>query len=253
MSNETEISLNEYLSKLWADFDDSTLISPNKNGEKQKGKIDKSEHEFEKENLVEFVKSNLISINDLFLAGLSLTLNKFNFSNETLIFNQNNVPFATKFENREISIKEFLQKIHENYNLTLGFDEFVNEENLLLKPEFYYTFDDNLKSDLQYSNYLSIVENNKTVSLFLFYNTELYTKDFIDLFLSNLEKIVNEIIDADLDKTNISDIALVCENEDIAFSEVEMPLIHKLFEKQANDKPDEIALVSCDATLTYRE
>ena len=61
-----EISLNEYLSKLWADFDDSTLISPNKNGEKQKGKIDKSEHEFEKENLVEFVKSNSISINDLF-------------------------------------------------------------------------------------------------------------------------------------------------------------------------------------------
>ena len=248
-----EISLNEYLSKLWADFDDSTLISPNKNGEKQKGKIDKSEHEFEKENLVEFVKSNSISINDLFLAGLSLTLNKFNFSNETLIFNQNNVPFATKFENREISIKEFLQKIHENYNLTLGFDEFVNEENLLLKPEFYYTFDDNLKSDLQYSNYLSIVENNKTVSLFLFYNSELYTKDFIDLFLSSLEKIMNEIIDADLDKTNISDIALVCENEDIAFSEVEMPLIHKRFEKQANDKPDEIALVARDATLTYRE
>ena len=63
-----------------------------------------------KKILVEFVKSNSISINDLFLAGLSLTLNKFNFSNETLIFNQNNVPFATKFENREISIKEFFTK-----------------------------------------------------------------------------------------------------------------------------------------------
>ena len=253
MGIKIKTSLNEYLSKLWTDFDESTLISPNKIGEKQNGLIDKSEYEFEKKNLVEFVKSNSISINDLFLAALSLTLNKFNFSNETLIFNQKNVPFATKFENREISIKEFLQKIQENYNRTLGFDEEVDEGDLLLKPEFYYSFNDDLKSDFEYSNYLSIVENDKTVSLSLFYNNELYTKDFIDLFLSSLEKIINEIIDADLDKTNISDIALVCENEDIAFSEVEMPLIHKRFEKQANEKPDEIALVASDATLTYRE
>jgi hypothetical protein len=182
MSDETKISFNEYLSKLWADFDESTLISPNKNGEKKNGIIDESEYEFEKKNLVEFVKSNSISINDLFLAGLSLTLNKFNFSNETLIFNQNNVPFAVKFENREISIKEFLQKIHENYNMALGFDEYIDEENLLLKPEFYYSFNDALKSDFEYSNYLSIVENDKSVSLSLFYNNELYTKDFIDLF-----------------------------------------------------------------------
>ena len=253
MGIKIKTSLNEYLSKLWTDFDESTLISPNKIGEKQNGLIDKSEYEFEKKNLVEFAKSNSISINDLFLAGLSLTINKFNFSNETLIFNQKNVPFATKFENREISIKEFLQKIQENYNRTLGFDEEVDEGDLLLKPEFYYSFNDDLKSDFEYSNYLSIVENDKTVSLSLFYNNELYTKDFIDLFLSSLEKIINEIIDADLDKTNISDIALVCENEDIAFSEVEMPLIHKRFEKQANEKPDEIALVASDATLTYRE
>ena len=45
----------------------------------------------------------------------------------------------------------------------------------------------------------------------------------------------------------------MCENEDIAFSEVEMPLIHKRFEKQAMEKPDRIALVAGDATLTYRE
>ena len=43
-----------------------------------------------------------------------------------------------------------------------------------------------------------------------FYNNELYTKDFIDLFLSSLEKIMNEIIDADLDKTNISDTLPLC-------------------------------------------
>ena len=96
------IELNEYLSKIWANFDESTLISPNKNGEKQKSVIDESKLEIKKENLVEFTKSNSILINDFFLAVLTLTLNKFNFSHDTLIFSENNIPLATKFENRKI-------------------------------------------------------------------------------------------------------------------------------------------------------
>ena len=121
-------SMNEHLSKIYDSFDESTLISPNKNKEKEKGTITKSEYEIKKENLVEFINSNSISINELLLASLTLTLNKFNFSDETLIFNQNNVPFATKFENRKISIKEFLENIHEIYNETLEFDEYINED-----------------------------------------------------------------------------------------------------------------------------
>ena len=248
-----KIFFKEYLSKLWLDFDESTLIAPNKNGTKEKGVIKKVEHEIKKENLVEFADANSISINDILLAGLTLTLNKINFSDETLIFNQNNVPFASKFENREISINEFLEKIHENYANTLEFDGYVDDEDLILKPEFYYAFDENLKQDFEYSNCLSTVENDESVLLSLFYNDELYSEDFIDLFLSGLENIVNQIIDADIEKTNICDIALVSENEDIIFSEVEMPFIHKRFEKQVAIKPDEIALVASDATLTYRQ
>ena len=51
MGIKIKTSLNEYLSKLWTDFDESTLISPNKIGEKQNGLIDKSEYEFEKKNI----------------------------------------------------------------------------------------------------------------------------------------------------------------------------------------------------------
>ena len=253
MEDKTSDFFSEYLSGLCWDFDESTLISPNVNGEKEKGIIEKSEYEIKKESLVGFAESNSISINELLLASLILTLNKFNFSNETLIFNQNNVPFATKFENRQISIREFLETIHENYIKVLEFDEYFNNDDLLLKPEFYYTFDEYLKSDAEYSNYLSIVENDETVLLSLFYNDELYTKDFIDLFLSSLEKIVEEIANANVDKTNICDIALVSENEHVVFSEVEMPLIHKRFEKQVMNKGDETALVASDATLTYRQ
>ena len=126
---DNKLFFKEYLSKLWLDFDESTLIAPNKNGAKENGLIKKLEHEIKKENLVEFADANSISINDILLASLTLTLNKFNFSDETLIFNQNNVPFATKFENRKISIKEFLENIHEIYNKTLEFDDYIPTEN----------------------------------------------------------------------------------------------------------------------------
>ena len=132
MMNDTANDFfSEYLSGLYLDFDESTLITPNRNGEKEKGIIEKSEYEIKKEDLVGFAKSNSISINELLLASLMLTLNKFNFSDETLIFNQNNVPFAAKFENRQISIREFLDNIHGNYNKTLEFDEYCDEDNLL--------------------------------------------------------------------------------------------------------------------------
>ncbi len=252
MSSEVK-SNKEHLSKIYADFEESTLISPNKSRENEKNIISKSEYEIKKENLVGFINSNSISINELLLASLTLTLNKFNFSDETLIFNQNNVPFATKFENRKLSIKEFLENIHEIYNETLEFNEYIDEDALLLKPEFYYSFNEDLNSDIDYSNYLSIVESDKTVLLSLFYNSELYTKDFINLFLSSIENIINQFVNIDVDKTNIEDIALVSEKENIEFTEVEMPLLHKRFEHHVKANPDNIALVAEDATFTADE
>ena len=160
MDRNIKNSFNEYCSNLWLNFEESTLISQNINGDKEKGINEKSEYEIKKENLMEFTQSNSISINELLLAGLTLTLNKFNFSDETLIFNQNNVPFATKFEKRNISIRTFLEKIQENYNITHEFDEYYDSRDFPLKPEFYYTFNENLKSNVEYSNYLSITKND---------------------------------------------------------------------------------------------
>ena len=79
MSSEVK-SNKEHLSKIYADFEESTLISPNKSRENEKNIISKSEYEIKKENLVGFINSNSISINGLLLASLTLTLNKFNFS-----------------------------------------------------------------------------------------------------------------------------------------------------------------------------
>ncbi|WP_407432545.1 amino acid adenylation domain-containing protein [Methanobrevibacter sp.] len=250
--NDKTISFNEHLSELWECFDESTLISPNKNGDRENGKIDKSEYSIEKENLIEFANSNSISISELLLAGLTLTLNKFNFSHETLIFNENNVPFATKLETRDVSIKKFLEKIHENYDISLHYDEYYDSDEFLLKPEFYYSF--NQKDCCgEFCNYLSLIESDEFVSLLLYYNNELYTKDFIDLFLSSLEKIINQIIGSDISKTNICDIAIENDDGNVVFDEVDLPFIHKRFERQVEETPDNTALIASDATLTYEE
>ena len=49
------------------------------------------------------------------------------------------------------------------------------------------------------------------------------------------------------------DIELETERPLPEFIPVETPFIHKRFEKQVETKPDEIALVATDATLTYKE
>ena len=239
-------------SRISDNFDESTFIAPNKNGEKEKGKIDKIEYEIKKESLIEFIKNNSIAIQELFLAGLSLTLNKFNFSTKTLIFNENDIPFATAFENREISINEFLREIHEDYNESLNLEEY---ENSTLSPEFYYSFDERVspQSKLRYSNYLTMVEDDEAVSLTLYYNNELYTEDYIYSFLFSLEKIIKEIINADIENARISDIAIEREDDDISFSEVELPFLHKRFERQVKETPNNISLIASDGRLTYNE
>ncbi len=246
--------LNEYLSEIWANFDESTLISPNKNGGKEKIAIDESKHEIKKENIAEFINSNSVSINEFFLGILVLTLNKFNFSSDALIFNENNVPFAAKFENREIYIKDFLEKIHKDYNKTLEFENYVSDDKLFLKPKFYYNFNETSKArQLDYSNFLNILENDETVLLSLYYDNNLYTKDFMDLFLSSFEKITNQIINGDISKTRLCDIAIETESENIVFNEVDIPFVHKRFERQVEKTPYNTALVASDAELTYEE
>ena len=56
-----------------------------------------------------------------------------------------------------------------------------------------------------------------------------------------------------MDKISIKDIELNNEYEMPVFDELDTPFLHKRFEKQVETKPDEIALVATDATLTYKE
>ena len=255
MTCEDAKDFDRYFNEKLKNFDESTILTPNIN--KEDGKLSEAKYEMKKDELSSFCKDNSISMNDLFLAGLSLALNKFNFTDKNLIYHGNDLPFTTEFEDRSISIKKFLNKIHNDYEENSNYKYCPTREileNHGLEPKFHYNYNEspNQPEDSKYSNALNITEDGGKITLSFFYKSQLYTEGYINIFLKSIETIINQIICSKTD-TSISDIAIEQEKEDIVFDYVEFEYAHHLFEKQAETKPDDIALIAGDATLTYNE
>ena len=255
---DKNINYNKYFLKLVSEFDEATMLNPDIAGN-EKSKLNKNEFKIEKDNICEFCEKNLISENILFLASACIALNKFNFSNKNLIFHENNTIFATIFEDRSITINNYLEKINENYQENLKYinfpaDDVINEYDL--KTEFYYSFNKDLDLNSfqhKYNFYLSIKETDSDFILCSFYNDQLYSEKYIMSFLKSIITIINQFLSSDISKLTLSDIFLVEESEKIEFNEVETPFIHKRFEEQVEENPDRIALISNGEKLTYEE
>lgn len=255
---DKNINYNKYFLSLVKDFDGSTMLNPDLNGVK-KPQLNKNELEIKKDKIEEFCNQNSISENILFLAGTSLALNKFNFSNKNLIFHENNIIFTTDFENREISIKDYLMHIQNDYLENLKYSKFSIDkiiDGYELQPEFYYAFDKDLDFNsfkYKYNFYLDIQKTGENFILSSYYNDQLYSDEYVNLFLKSIRTIINQFLSIDITKSTLSDISLVEENENIQFKEIEIPFIHKRFEKQVQKAPDSIALISNGEKLTYGE
>jgi len=240
------------------DFDEATLLSPNLGGS-ETPKLAKNEFELKFDELDDFCSENQISKDILFLACVNIALNKFNFSDKNLIFHENNIPFACVFENRDISIKDYFTKIKEIYDDNLRYINCPVEgiiKDYGLKPEFYYSFNKDLDVDslkFKYSTYMDILESDEGFILSMYYNDQLYSQSYVTLFLESIQTIINHFVNEDITKLTLSDISLVEEYVNLQFDEVELPFLHKRFEKVVNEKPDDIALISSDATFTYTE
>ncbi|MBO5152365.1 MAG: amino acid adenylation domain-containing protein, partial [Methanobrevibacter sp.] len=255
---DKNINYNKYFLKLVSEFDEATMLNPDIAGN-EKPKLNKNEFKIEKDNICEFCEKNLISENILFLASACIALNKFNFSNKNLIFHENNTIFATIFEDRSITINNYLEKINENYQENLKYINFPAEDVINeydLKTEFYYSFNKDLDLNSfqhKYNFYLSIKETDSDFILCSFYNDQLYSEKYIMSFLKSIITIINQFLSSDISKLTLSDIFLVEESEKIEFNEVETPFIHKRFEEQVEENPDRIALISNGEKLTYEE
>ena len=262
--------------------DESTILNPDK-FDVDEGRLDIATININKEPLIEFSNKYNIDLDDLFLASTILSLNKFTFSSKSLIYTVHNnrknteyedaigkinetLPLMTDFNNREITLKNYINKIHNLYNErtkhSCSLDKFT--DNYSLKTKFLYSYTkDNLNLDSSNlirvntpndsDNYLEISEKEDDIVLSLYYNNYSYTKRYMKIFLNSIKSVIKQIINNDIDNYRICDIALKEENKDFKFDELEFSLIHEIFEDTVKKYPNKTALIANDATLTYDE
>ena len=187
------------------------------------------------------------------------------------------IPLIFNNENRQESIKEFINGIDDVWKDTISHSEYPYTslaEDYQLKPEFFFSYQEFLQSEevtINGKNYqetallsddFSATAYKVNFDIFVYedkilykldYNDQLYTEEYIQKFLDSLNLVLNLFIENDINKLMIKDIELESEHELPSFTTVETPIIHKRFEKQVEANPENIALVAEDATLTADE
>lgn len=201
----------EYFKNQIKDFEKSTIIAPNSN--KDTEKIIKTRLEIDKKDINMFCKINLIAFNNLFLSSVILTLHKFNTSNEILIFYDENIPFVSKIENDNITVKDFLNQTNERINLNNEYKNYPIRPLLKeygLKPEFYYSFNEPLRnpSEITCTNFLNINDDNEQIILTFFYNNQFYSEKYVEMFLKSIKQILSQIVHCELDKIQIKNMTI---------------------------------------------
>lgn len=126
-------------------------------------------------------------------------------------------------------------------------------EDYQLKPEFFYafhkSFDDEIilngkkykTTDLDgtvatdYKINLDVFDDGENISLYIEYNDQIYTEEYVKLFLQAIKYTLFQFFVNDMDKLRIKDIELV-NGEIPEFEELDTPFLHKRFEKQVEEK-----------------
>ncbi|WP_407453663.1 condensation domain-containing protein, partial [Methanobrevibacter sp.] len=272
---------------------DSTVLTPNLNGNPEEGNIKNISTNIDSTKINEFCLENSIGHNSLVMSALILNLNKFTYSDETLIttifngrtnpnyfntqgFLVKTLPLILKNENREQTIEEFLKLVDKTWidsinNSIYPYTKIAGKYQL--KPELFYAYNEGEGSESlsidgnEYENYeladatadteykidIGVLKQDTVINIELSYNDQLYTEDYIQTFLDSMETIIDQFIINDIRAMRICDVELETTKEIPTFSPVETPFIHKRFEKQVEANPDSIALVATDATLTNEQ
>ncbi|WP_407416359.1 amino acid adenylation domain-containing protein [Methanobrevibacter sp.] len=269
---------------------DSTILVPDLNNDQEEGHLESVFKSIDSKPIKKFCADNRISPNTLFMASTILTLNKYTFNDKTLLttifngrINSNYLntqsflvktfPIVSINEDRNISVRQLFNQIdklwknaikHSNYPYIKIAEEFD------LKPEFMYTYNnlenENIKLDdkvyriknlnsleTNYKITFDVNENEDCMELVILYNDSLYTKEYIKTFLESVLSTLNQFINENIEQLKINEIELSAREEIPTFVPVENPILHKRFEKQVSENPDNIALVASDVILTYKQ
>ena len=273
---------------------ESTVLTPDLNGNPDEGELKTIIQKMDSKNIKEFCNNHSLSQNALFLSALTLTLNKFTFSDKTLIttifngrsnpyyyntqgFLVKTLPLIFENKNRQETIKEFINGIDNVWKDTMNHSEYPYTsiaENYQLKPEFFFSYQEFFKSEditingnvyedkelssdgisnLDYKINFDLFVYENSIEFKLDYNNQLYSDKYIQKFLDSFNIVLNQMIESDINKLMICDVELESQKELPTFTPVETPIIHKRFEQQVEENPQNIALVAEDATLTADE
>ena len=293
-NSETYQSAKKFFDDKLTQEIESTVLTPDLNGNLDEGKIKQVSDVIDSELINEFCNDNHISKNALFIASTILGLNKFTFTNKTLIttifngrsspsyfntqgFLVKTIPLIINNDERQASLRDFIKSIDQTWKDTLkntAYPYIKIAEQYQLKPEFFYTYHEFLESDEMIINgnkyipedlagvdmvtveskiNLAIYDDGDEFNVILEYNDQLYSEGYVRIFLESMKKILAHFLENDLDSCRICDVSLRDDDESHEFSEVKIPFIHKRFEKQVEETPENVALVASDATLTYDE
>ena len=274
------------------EFDEATLMTPDLNGDSSQGIGLEESVFFDKDKIDEFCSQAKLSQNNLFLAVTSFVLSKFSYTKGLLFatitngrFNPNQqktlammvktLPLALNL-NSDLTIADFFEYInkewfdvlaHSSYPLTRIVDEYG------IIPEFLYAFhgkiiediamngevikrvsleEDNLKFKLN----LNVIEKDGKYEVSLKYNDQLYSSSLIKTFLNSFSVVIDKFTSFSQD-TQLKDISIIAEKDlsidDLDFVELEEYRLNKIFEKQVELYPDDIAIYAEDGDFTFSE
>ena len=285
----SEVS-EKFFKKQFGQGIESTVLTPNMNGNPDIGNIKLISDQVSSSFVRHFCKDYSISPNVLFMGATLLCLNKFTFSDKSLITtifngransNYDNtqgmlvktLPIIVNSENRDMMVEDYIKTVDKAWKDALTHSNYPYTklaEDYQLKPEFFYAFHESLKSKIElngrtyeavdldgtvstdYKINMDIFDDGEFITLYLEYNNQIYTEEYVSQFIRSIKYILFQFFVHDMDKLKIKDIELV-EGEIPEFEEIDTPIIHKRFEKQVVEKAGNVALVAGDATLTYGE
>ncbi|MEE1157169.1 MAG: AMP-binding protein, partial [Methanobrevibacter sp.] len=186
------------------------------------------------------------------------------------------LPLIMKNENRKQTVEEFIKSVDKTWidsinNSIYPYTKIADKYQL--KPELFYSYNEGegaeslvidgndyenyelayATADTEYKIDVAVLKQDTSIDIEISYNDQLYTEDYIKMFLDSIETVLNQFISNDIKTFKICDIELESQKELPVFTPVENPFIHKRFEEQVELNPQKIALVAEDATLTAEE
>ena len=225
---------------------ESTVLTPNINGNPEIGNIKLVSDELTSIFVKSFCQDHSISPNVLFMTATILSLNKFTFNSKSLIttiFNGRansdyfdtqgmlvkTLPIIVNGENREMMVEDYIKIVDKAWKDALTHSNYPYTklaEDYQLKPEFFYAYHESFNDEIildgkkyktidldgtvatDYKINLDVFDDGENISLYIEYNNQIYTEEYVNMFLRSIKYVLFQFFVNDMDKLKINDIEL---------------------------------------------